>query len=91
MSDPRDPSGPSREDDGIDVGQPIEELAKLREDPSDRFPGHVLDGINRRMLTAQAMETSWVGITRVLMEYIQMLMSALGVRDTDDKEERVDG
>jgi len=91
MTDPRDPNGPSRADENIDVGQPIEELAQLREEPSDQFPVHVLDGINRRMLTAQTMETSWVGITRVLMEYIQMLMSALGVRESDDKEERADG
>jgi hypothetical protein len=88
---PRDPNAPSDTDAEVDPGEPITELADLKESPSEEFASRVLDGVNRRMLAADTVESSWWGITKLFLEYFQMLLRSLGIRDTEDEEDRVDG
>ncbi len=71
-----------------DAGEPVRELAELREAPSERFLGQVMDGINARQTSARALELSWWGVTNLILELIDSLFQAIGVRDErrDDKE-----
>lgn len=70
-----------------EAGEPVRELAELREEPSDHFLGHVMDGINARQTSARAVEMSWWGVTHLLLELIDSLFQAIGVRDErHDKE-----
>jgi len=64
-----------------DAGEPVRELAELRQEPSDRFLGQVLDGINSRQTTARALEMSWWGITGLVLELVDALFQAVGGRD----------
>lgn len=73
---------------GNDAGQPIEQLASLREDPSARFLAQVLDGINQRQTTSRAVEMTWWGFTGLLMELVDTLFRALGIRETTDGDRR---
>ncbi len=75
-------------DDGArdaEAGEPVAELADLAEAPSDRFLSNVLDGIQRRQATAQALEFSWWGLTGFVAELLQSLFRALGVKDEDGR------
>jgi len=71
-----------------DAGEPVRELAELREEPSDRFLHQVMDGINARQTSARALELSWWGVTHLILELIDSLFQAIGVKDErrDDKE-----
>lgn len=73
---------------GDDTGEPIARLAALREDPSPRFLAQVLDGINQRQTTTRAVEMSWWGVTGLLMELVDTLFRALGIRETTDGDRR---
>ena len=64
-----------------DTGEPVRELEKLREEPSDRFLLNVLDGINARQTSTQALEMSWWGMTGLLTEFIDTLFRTLGLRE----------
>ena len=69
-------------------GEPIEQLAALREPASDRFLSHVLDGINQRQTTSRALEMSWWGLTGLLMELVDTLFRALGIREATHGDDR---
>jgi hypothetical protein len=69
-------------------GTPIAELASLREEPSPRFLAQVLDGINTRQTASRALEMSWWGLTGLLMELVDTLFRALGLRETSDGDSR---
>lgn len=71
--------------DGPDPGRPIEALANLREEPSPRLLANVLDVINTRQTSSQAMEIGWWGMTTFVLEMILNVFRALGTND-DDKE-----
>ena len=74
------------EDRGRDpvAGEPVEQLAELREDPSPEFIGQILDGINARQTTTQVLEIQWWGITHLLGEIADTLFRALGLREDSD-------
>lgn len=70
-----------------EAGVPVRELADLREQPSARFVEHVLGVIDARQTTTQAVEMSWWGVTGLLMEFVDQLFRAMGLReDARDKE-----
>ncbi len=58
----------------------IRELAELREEPSARFVGQVMDGINARQTSAQAIEMTWWGATKLVFELIESFLDAVGLR-----------
>ena len=77
-------SGPAAADA---AGEPVRELAELRQEPSDRFLGSVLDGINARQTTTRAIEMSWWGVTHRFLELVDSLFQAIGIRaDGHEKE-----
>lgn len=79
------PSSPPPADDG--AGEPVLELAELREEPSEVFLARVMDGVNARQTSARAIEMSWWGVTQLFTELTGALFAALGVRDDRrDKE-----
>ena len=82
-ADPPDGTGNNLD---VDPGEPIGELADLRDEPSPTFRSAVLDGVNRRTLAAQSLQVSWWGLTNLLLEYLQLLLRALGVKEDTDKE-----
>jgi hypothetical protein len=76
--------GPAEPDD---AGEPVRELAELRQEPSARFMGNVMDGINARQTTTRVIEMSWWGVTHLILELIESLFRTIGVRDDhQDKE-----
>ena len=76
-----------REGPPDEAGEPVRELAELREEPGPRFLGGVLDGINTRQTGARAVELAWWGVSGLIMELLDTLFHAIGVRDDrHDKE-----
>ena len=73
MNDGRD----HREDD-IDTGEPIAELAALREDPESGFLNRIRNSIQRRMFASDAMEFSFQALFGTFFEYLGMMFSTLG-------------
>jgi hypothetical protein len=69
------------------AGEPVAELAQLREEPSPEFLGHVLDGINARQTSTQALEMHWWGITQLIGEIADTLFRALGLREDSPGDE----
>ena len=70
-----------------DAGEPVRELADLREQPSPQFVEQVLGVIDARQTATQAVEMSWWGVTGLLMEFLDQLFRTLGLReDEPDKE-----
>jgi hypothetical protein len=41
----------------------------------------VLDGVDRRQTTSQALEIAWWGWTSLVLEFVQGLFQVLGVRE----------
>lgn len=78
---PRTPNAALPEPD-VDPGLPIEELRLLREEAPPNFRNSVLDGINRRTLTAHGMDVGWWGIRHMLLEYVQLFLRGLGLDDS---------
>jgi hypothetical protein len=74
--------------DAVDPGPPIEALARLREEPSPVFGVRVLDAINRRILGVQAMDVPYWGFSRLLLEYVQLILGLFGVKDDDEADDR---
>lgn len=64
----------------------LPQLARAGETPSERFLDNVLDGINARQTSTQALEMSWWGLTGLVFEMIDTLFRAVGLREDDDKE-----
>ncbi|MFN8586886.1 MAG: hypothetical protein U0704_03715 [Candidatus Eisenbacteria bacterium] len=80
MNDERDTTN-----DG--TGEPVRELAELREEPSARFLAGVMDGVNARQTSARAVEMSFWGISEFFLEMLGSFFQLLGVRDERrDKE-----
>ena len=73
---------------GAPEGEPVAQLAALREDPSPRLLAHVLEGINQRQTTARAIEMSWWGFTALVMELVDTMFRALGLRESSDGDPR---
>lgn len=55
-----------------DTGEPIRQLAGLRESPQPGFKGRVRSSIERRRLTSDLTELSWQGLQLLLLEYIEL-------------------
>ena len=89
MSDDRrsPPGFEGPDDETVDPGPPIEALSRLREEPSSVFGMRVMESINRRILGVQALDIPAWGFTRLLLAYVQLLMSLLGIKDEDDLKE----
>lgn len=68
----------------IDPGTPVEELARLAEEPSSGFRDLVLGSINRRLLAGQALDVPWWGFSKLFLEYLQVLLKSVGFKDEDE-------
>lgn len=88
MSEPTDPHEDSPEGTDVDPGEPIAELADLRESPPPAFIRRVVDGVDRRLLGGAAMDLPWFGLSEVILEYLTILFGFLGKGDQggDDEE-----
>jgi len=62
-----------------EAGEPVRELAALREEPSEQFMGRVMDGIHLRQTGANAVELGWWGVTRLCIELLESFLHAVGV------------
>ena len=71
----------------VDAGEPLAELADLAEPLSPTFVENVLDGVARRQTSSRMLEVVWWGWTSLLLEMIQVLFKALGVRDTSERKD----
>jgi hypothetical protein len=70
-----------------DAGEPVRVLAELREEPSERFLGNVLDVINTRQTGSNAVELLGWGATRLVLELFESLLGAIGLRPPGRDEE----
>lgn len=70
-----------------EAGEPVRELAELREAPSGRFLAGVMDGVNARQTSARAVEMSFWGVSEFFLEMLGSFFQLIGVRDERrDKE-----
>ncbi len=86
-----DENGIPRGDEDIETGEPIAELAALREDPSEGFAQRIRNSIQRRLLASQAADFSLRVFLTTLFDYLTAALDALhGQRphnDTGDDDE----
>ena len=76
MNEHREP--PDGED--IDTGQPLAELARLREEPSTTFLDRIRNSIHRRLSVADALDFSLMGLFDTFFEYLKVILQAVGDR-----------
>ena len=57
----------------IDVGEPVAELAELRQTPTSGFLTRIRRRLQRRFLAADASEFSWFGLSFVAVEFVKLL------------------
>ncbi|MBC8425806.1 hypothetical protein H8E07_16955 [bacterium] len=62
--------------DDIDPGEPIAELAALRETPADGFLDRVRHSVQRRLLVAQAADFSLGIFMRTMFDYLAAVLDA---------------
>jgi hypothetical protein len=72
----------------VDPGEPIPELADLREEPSARFVTGVLGAVHRRQMGTRLLEVAWWGVTGLLSEFLEMVFRALRAKDDTEKGPR---
>lgn len=65
-------------DEDGELGAPVEALSRLDQAPSEAFLGRVRGSIRRRQLAGEAAELTWTGLSSVLLEYLELVFSALG-------------
>lgn len=71
------PEDPQQERaDTIDVGEPIAELAQLREQPAAGFFERIWRSVERRRLGSDVTEMSLTGLVVVFLEYLGALFGA---------------
>ena len=70
-----------------EAGEPVRELAELREEPSSRFLAQVMDGVNARQTGARAVEMTWWGVSQLFVELLGSLFQVIGVREERRDEE----
>ena len=69
------------EDD--ELGTPIAELSRLREQPSNDFMGRVRRSIQRRSLAGQLVELSWNGMGEYLRELLDVSFGMIGSKEEE--------
>ncbi len=78
-----DPTGTSDDPAPDDLGDPIEELALLDDEPAPGFLGRLLGRLRRRELGAQLTAFGWSGLAEVVIEFIRMVASLFETRPRD--------
>ncbi len=75
MSDERDwPEG-----EEVDTGEPIPELALLREEPGGSFLHLIRNSINRRVFAGEVLSFSFLAFFELIFDYFKMIMQLFGV------------
>lgn len=68
---------PRGDEDG-ETGEPIAELAALREDPPDGFGLRISNSILRRLFAAEAADFSLRMLLRTMFDYLMAAIDAFG-------------
>ena len=68
---------PRRPDHDESTGEPIHELADLREPTSDRFQERIRGSILRRMFAVDAVDFSLSAVFATFMSYVGMLLQLM--------------
>jgi len=76
-------NGPGRQDDDVDTGQPIAELAQLGVEPAPGFIGAVRGRIHRRVLASDLVDLSWGALARAFVEYLTMVFGIFSHRQEE--------
>lgn len=77
--DPRDPE---------DLGEPIEELRLLDEDPPEGFLGRVRGNIQRRLFAGHVVDFGLRPLGEMLLEYVVMIVSVISPeKPTDERRD----
>lgn len=80
-----------RRDDDIETGEPLAELASLREEPDEGFLPRVRRSIDRRLLVADTTDFSFRVLLKTMFDYLTAALDALqSSRDDEwsDDDER---
>lgn len=80
MNDHEDPPGDEDAGSGetIDTGEPIAELARLREEPTSGFLQRIRRSIHRRLSIAEALDFSLMALFQTFFEYVTLIVKTLG-------------
>ena len=70
-----------REDADIDAGEPIAELASLREEPADGFAPRIRNSIQRRLFAAHAADFSLRVLLQTFFDYLTAALDAFGLQE----------
>jgi hypothetical protein len=72
-------SGPPNDPGIAETGEPIAELAQLRETPSGTFLSRIRNSIQRRIFAADAIDFSFMIFFRTIFDYLMLgLQSVAG-------------
>ena len=71
-----------------DMGEPVEELRMLAEDPTGGFLARLRGAIRRRDLSAQIAGLGWGGLGTVFMEFLEIVFSVFDTTHRDEGGQR---
>lgn len=71
-----------------EMGDPVEELRMLEEDPAGGFLTRLRSAIQRRDLGAQLAGFGWGGLGAVFMEFLEIVFSVFDTTNRDEGGQR---
>lgn len=62
-------------DEDGDAGEPIPQLAALRESPDDRFLDRVRGSIHRRLFASHTVDFSLMAFFQAMLDYLELILT----------------
>ena len=87
MADEVDPPPTDAESGDVDIGEPVELLAGLRQTPASGFLRRIQGRIQRRHLAADAADFSFAGLACVALAFLMVLFQAFRPLDRPEGDE----
>ena len=76
-----------RRDDQIDPGEPLAELASLREEPGDGFLGRIRRSIDRRVFVSDTADFSLRVLLKTMFDYLTAAVDSLQPAREDERSD----
>jgi hypothetical protein len=74
-------------DDDIETGEPLAELASLREEPDDGFLPRIRRSIDRRLLVSDTADFSFRMLLKTMFDYLTAALDALQSGRDDERSD----
>ena len=73
---------------GIDLGEPIAELAHLSEEPSGGFMGRIRGSIQRRIFAADTLDFSLMALFATFLDYLNLGIQSFFMLGSQERERK---